>query len=95
MASNARQAERKGRRSPDELMLSPCGELCRQAERLRDERSGQPLQPTALVHEAYLRLAGQRIQVGQSGATRVGNALEARVRGTVPVRMPATVRDID
>src|SRR5262249_39014738 len=28
------------------------------AERLAQERPGQTLQPTALVHEAYLRLAG-------------------------------------
>jgi len=27
---------------------------------LRNEREGHTLQPTALVHEAYLRLAGQR-----------------------------------
>jgi len=27
---------------------------------LRDEREGHTLQPTALVHEAYLRLAGQK-----------------------------------
>ena len=30
------------------------------AVRLRSERPGHTLQPTALVHEAYLRLAGQR-----------------------------------
>ena len=35
-------------------------ELRRLAARfLRDEREGHTLQPTALVHEAYLRLAGQ------------------------------------
>ena len=28
------------------------------ADRLRQERAGQTLQPTALVHEAYLRLVG-------------------------------------
>jgi hypothetical protein len=33
------------------------------AERLTHEKPGQTLQPTALVHEAYLRLVG----VGQSG----------------------------
>jgi RNA polymerase sigma factor (TIGR02999 family) len=36
-------------------------ELRRQAAGfLRDERSGHTLQPTALAHEAYLKLAGQR-----------------------------------
>ncbi|MFN7992739.1 MAG: ECF-type sigma factor [Bryobacteraceae bacterium] len=36
------------------------GELRRLAARyMRDERRGHTLQPTALVHEAYLRLAGQ------------------------------------
>ncbi len=33
--------------------------------RLRRERAGHTLQPTALVHEAYLRLAGQRDKVWQ------------------------------
>ena len=38
------------------------GELKRLAAHfLRDEREGHTLQPTALVHEAYLRLAGQKI----------------------------------
>jgi RNA polymerase sigma factor (TIGR02999 family) len=32
---------------------------CRAAARLRRERHGHVLQPTALVHEAYLRLLGQ------------------------------------
>ena len=32
----------------------------RAAARLRHERPGHVLQPTALVHEAYLRLVGQR-----------------------------------
>ena len=30
------------------------------AERMSREKPGQTLQPTALVHEAYLRLVGQR-----------------------------------
>jgi RNA polymerase sigma-70 factor (ECF subfamily) len=38
------------------------GELRRVARaRLRGERGGHTLQPTALVHEAYLRLAGGRV----------------------------------
>ena len=44
-------------RSPDPLVYD---ELRRQARRqLRRERVGHTLQPTALVHEAFLRLAGQ------------------------------------
>ena len=35
---------------------------------LRRERSGQTLQPTALVHEAYLRLVDQRRIVWQNRA---------------------------
>jgi RNA polymerase sigma factor (TIGR02999 family) len=45
----------------DALMPVLYGELRRLAARhLRSERRGHTLQTTALVHEAYLRLAGQR-----------------------------------
>jgi RNA polymerase sigma factor (TIGR02999 family) len=40
---------------------------------LRDEREGHTLQPTALVHEAYLRLTGQRA-VWQNRAQFMGVA---------------------
>jgi RNA polymerase sigma factor (TIGR02999 family) len=40
----------------------------RAAAQLRRERQGQTLQPTALVHEAYLRLVEQRDVVWQSRA---------------------------
>lgn len=44
----------------DALLPVVYGELRRLARRyLREERSGHTLQPTALVHEAYLRLIGQ------------------------------------
>jgi RNA polymerase sigma factor (TIGR02999 family) len=44
----------------DRLMSLVYGELRRRAAvYLRRERPGHTLQPTALVHEAYLRLAGQ------------------------------------
>lgn len=44
-----------------ELMPLVYGELHRLAHRyLRNERTGHTLQPTALVNEAYLRLAGVR-----------------------------------
>lgn len=45
----------------DELVAVVHQELRRRAAaRLRRERPGHVLQPTALVHEAYLRLVGQR-----------------------------------
>ncbi len=44
----------------DDLMPSYYSDLRRIAQSyLAGERSGHPLQPTALVHEAYLRLASQ------------------------------------
>jgi RNA polymerase sigma factor (TIGR02999 family) len=47
------------RSTADELMLSTYHELRRLAAAyLRGERPGRTLQATALVHEAYLRLAG-------------------------------------
>lgn len=45
----------------DALLPAVYGELRRQAARaLRREAAGHTLQPTALVHEAYLRLVDQR-----------------------------------
>lgn len=44
----------------DRLLPLVYSELRRIAQRhLRDERAGHTLQPTALVHEMYARLAGQ------------------------------------
>jgi RNA polymerase sigma factor (TIGR02999 family) len=44
----------------DQLITLAYGELRRQARLfLRRERAGHTLQPTALVHEAFLRLVGQ------------------------------------
>jgi RNA polymerase sigma factor (TIGR02999 family) len=49
-------------RARDELMLVVYGELHRRAAAdLRRERREHTLQPTALVHEAYLRLVDQRV----------------------------------
>lgn len=46
---------------PEEAVASVYAELRRVAARyLQRERSGHTLQPTALVHEAYLRLTEQR-----------------------------------
>lgn len=46
------------------------------ASRLRDERADHTLQPTALVHEAYLRLIEQRTQTWQNRAHFFGLAAE-------------------
>ena len=52
---------RGDRRALDQLLPLVYAELRRVAARqLRHERAGHTLQPTALVHEAYLRLVEQR-----------------------------------
>ena len=52
---------RGDRSALDELLPLVYGELRRIASRqLKAERTGHTLQPTALVHEAYLRLVDQR-----------------------------------
>jgi RNA polymerase sigma-70 factor, ECF subfamily len=52
---------RSGQHDDAELMALVYAELHRLAVRyMRTERSSHTLQPTALVHEAYLRLASQR-----------------------------------
>jgi len=55
-------AWRRGDRSAlDRLVPQVYGELRRLADRaLRGERAAHTLQPTALVHEAYLKLAGAK-----------------------------------
>ena len=46
--------------APDALLAAVYEELRRQAgQHMRRQSSGHTLEPTALVHEAYLRLAGQ------------------------------------
>ncbi len=56
------QAWRRGEAAADEELLALVyGELKRlAAAQLRGERQEHTLQPTALVHEAYMRLAGQK-----------------------------------
>ena len=52
---------RGDREAAEKLVAVLYAELRRQAARqLRRERRDHTLSPTALVHEAYLRLAGQR-----------------------------------
>jgi RNA polymerase sigma factor (TIGR02999 family) len=63
------------KRALGELMPLVYGELRRLAERqLRGERSNHTLQPTALVHEAYLRLIDQKDASWQSRAQFIGLA---------------------
>jgi len=72
----------------DELMPLVYGELRRLADRyLRRERPDHTLQPTALVHEAYLRLVDQenltwqnRAQFFGMAATLMRNILVDRAR---------------
>jgi RNA polymerase sigma factor (TIGR02999 family) len=61
----------------DQLMAVLYRELRRlAAARLRRERPGHSLQPTALVHEAYLRLVDQRRVVWQNRGQFFGVASE-------------------
>ena len=61
----------------DELMAVVYRELHRRAEaRLRKERPGHMLQPTALVHEAYLRLIDQKRTAWQNRAQFLAVASE-------------------
>jgi RNA polymerase sigma factor (TIGR02999 family) len=61
----------------DRLMPLVYAELRRRAAaHLRRERRGHTLQPTALVHEAYLRLVDQRSAVWQNRAQFFGVAAE-------------------
>ena len=50
------------------------------AARLADEKPGQTLQPTALVHEAYVRLVGRSQQVGTGRGHFFAAAAEAMRR---------------
>ena len=65
----------------DRLLPIVYGELRRQAARqLRSERAGHTLQPTALVHEVYLRLAEPRRVPWQSRAEFFAAAAQAMRR---------------
>lgn len=62
----------------DDLLPLVYGELrALAASYLRQERSGHTLQPTALVHEAYLRLVGQTRVEWQGRAHFIAVAAEA------------------
>ncbi len=60
----------------DQLLPLVYDELRRlAAQKLRREAAGQTLQPTALVHEAYLRLLGNEAEVGEDGEPKKWDGL--------------------
>ena len=70
-----------GARATDELLPLVYHELRRQAAaRMAHEPAGQTLQPTALVHEAWLRLIGNGDCMWQNRAHFFGAAAEAMRR---------------
>jgi RNA polymerase sigma factor (TIGR02999 family) len=75
------EAIRSGQRDPSELVAIVYEELRSMARSaLYREGSGQTLQPTDLVHEAYLRLLGSSQIHWQSRAHFFGSAAEAMRR---------------
>ncbi len=72
-----KESARGDRKALDELLPLVYGELRRIADRyLRRERADHTLQPTALVHEAYLRLVDQREVEWQNRAHFFGVAAQ-------------------
>lgn len=76
------QAVKRGeRKSSEELLLAVYEELRRLAAvRLAQEASGQTLQPTALVHEAWLQLVGAGERSWENRAHFFGAAADAMRR---------------
>ena len=73
-----REVHDDGTSASEELLPLVYGELRRlAAQKLSQERPGQTLQPTALVHEAYIRLMGAE---GQQWETR-GHFFAAAAEG--------------
>jgi len=73
--------ERGDARAAEELLPLVYDELRKLATcRMANEAPGQTLQPTALVHEAWLRLAGHEAQQWDSRAHFFGAAAEAMRR---------------
>ena len=63
--------EQGDRKAADELLPLVYGELRRLAkQRLAHEEPGQTLEPTALVHEAYLRLVNNDAVQGWGAGSR-------------------------
>src|SRR5881296_1659219 len=68
-------------KAADELLPLVYEELCRlAAHKMANEPPGQTLQATALVHEAWLRLAGNENQHWQNRTHFFGAAAEAMRR---------------
>jgi RNA polymerase sigma factor (TIGR02999 family) len=73
------------------------------AQRLAHERPGQTLQPTALVHEAYLRLVGGdpgrpwhgRAHFFRAAAEAMRRILVDRARGRASLKAGGTLRRLD
>ena len=75
------QIERGNRNAACELFPLVYAELCRLASyRMRNEQPGLTLQPTALVHEAYIRLIGDTGAKWDSRAHFFGAAAQAMRR---------------
>jgi RNA polymerase sigma factor (TIGR02999 family) len=95
--------ERGDARAAQELLPLVYGELRKLAAcRMAHEQPGQTLQPTALVHEAWLRLAGGQQQTWSGRAHFFGAAAEAmrrilidRARSKQAVRHGAGLERLD
>jgi RNA polymerase sigma factor (TIGR02999 family) len=88
----------------DELLPLVYDELRRlAAQRLAHERPGQTLQPTALVHEAYLRLVGDdpgrswhgRAHFFKAAAEAMRRILVDRARGRAALKAGGTLKRLD
>src|SRR6266850_4282535 len=76
-----RASEQRGCVATDELLTAVYDELRKlAAQKMAAESPGHTLQPTALVHEAWLRLAGPSQQSWQNRAHFFGAAAEAMRR---------------
>jgi RNA polymerase sigma factor (TIGR02999 family) len=74
-------AQRGEPSAANELLPLVYGELRRlAAHKMAQEAAGHTLQPTALVHEAWLRLAGDKVATFQNRAHFFGAAAEAMRR---------------
>jgi RNA polymerase sigma factor (TIGR02999 family) len=79
--------ERGDPKAAEELLPLVYDELRRlAAQRLAHERPGQTLQPTALVHEAYLRLVGSGTPAHWDGCGHFFAAAAAAMRRILVVR---------
>ena len=86
--------ERGERKASDELLPAVYEELRRlAAARLAKEGAGQTLQPTALVHEAWLQLVGVKDRSWENRAHFFGAAADAMRRILIDVsRRKATLK---